>query len=117
MSTTSIALAQRIFATERSLYSFIERMAKNAQFMKDKPNTHKFFASLYNFKSVNGRLTDNQKISIVKEINKNLQYFDSLRTPIVVVSVESVEKSNDTPSLDDDSLASAEYDRLASLDS
>lgn len=114
MSQSSIQLASRIFATERSLYSFIERMAKNDTFAKDKPNTHKFFYSLHNFRSVNGRLTDNQKQAIVREINKNLEYFDKLRTPIVTVSVESVEMH---APLDEDSLASAEADRLAAMDS
>lgn len=95
----------KIRSSERSLYTFIERMAKNETFKKDKPLTHKFFESLHTFRSVRGLLTDKQKFAINKEIDKNIVYFLTLRripnTISQPVDEPSIHPANDEVPLDE----------------
>lgn len=89
-----IEMLNQIRRNERSLYTFIERMAKNPRFAESRPNTHKFFVSLHQYRSVRGTLTDNQKLAINREIDKLADYFLTLRVAKPVI-VEQAEESNE----------------------
>lgn len=74
-------LAQELVSkinTERKLYTFIERVAKNREVAAKLPNTHSFFQSLNNGRATYGKLTDNQKVAANKTIRKYAPQFVEL---------------------------------------
>ena len=88
-----IAMLNSIRRSERSLYTFISKMAQNRKMAAPLsegglPTTHQFFVSLNNQISVRGQLTPKQKVAINATIDKYADYFMTLRVakaaPIVV---------------------------------
>lgn len=111
-----IELVKRVLTSERSLYNFVDRIVRNPVFREKRPNTHAFFKSMNDYRSTRGRLTDRQKIALNSELQKNAPFFVTLRREVVVMNGSSVLRDDVAP-IGDDDVASAEADRLASMDS
>lgn len=83
----------KVRRSERSLATFIERVAKNREIKQRIPNHHALMTSLYEFRSVRGFLTDKQKFMVNKELDKYADVYIELMTSKPVISEESEERA------------------------
>lgn len=99
------SLLSKIRKNERSLATFIERVAKNREIKTQLPNHHALMTSLHEFRSVRGFLTDKQKFMANKEIDK-----------YVGVYVEVMKPKNDEASVERAAIQSEDAPLMAQPD-
>ncbi len=116
MNATQRTSINVILSSPRKHENFIEKIVKSKSFAQRAPNTHNFFSTLWIHKQTRGAWTDKQKLWMVREIEKHVDFFFPV---IVVQSASDVElqemnrhASNDADGAVEQIIKSADTDDL-----